>query len=284
LTLSDLKSALDKYQIVHNSADVHAAFSELDPLDKGSIDIGDFTRNYKIHQGSLLHEMQKPIKGVYHEGGVKLGGPLQEEIEAIENRQMQGSLSAPDLRADGGMSDKSRQSGSQRSQSMARLGATIAGGPPVIYAPKLDHLQGEARISDVIRARFSQWKPHKAEIYTSMPRTRMGLTPFPDTRHILEPSMPLAGSYLDPSERFKTTSGVHQIFSVPDPRDPQVVDAMRKHAQNEFKVERIRQRQRDFTERCDAANRAAREFDELKIARKAMNQLNYERRCQMSCA
>merc|ERR1719359_1895861 len=171
--------------------------------------------------------------------------------------RMQTSVSAPDLGATDTMSQKSRsvRSGSNRSQSMARLGATIAG-PPTIYAPQLEHFQGEGRISDVIRARFSQWKPHKAEIYTSMPRTRYGMTPFPDTRHVMEPSVPLSGAHLDASERFKTTAGVHTIFSVPDPRDPQVADAMRKHAQNEFRIERIRQRQRDFTERCDAANKA----------------------------
>lgn len=71
---------------------------------------------------------------------------------------------------------------------------------------------------------------------------------------------------------------------MPDHTDPQAEDAMRRHARSEFRVERIRQRQREFTERCDVANEAARQFDELKIARKALNQLNYERRCHMSCA
>lgn len=58
---------------------------------------------------------------------------------------------------------------------------------------------------------------------------------------------------------------------------------MKRHSVGEFRVERIRNRQREFAERCHAANEAAREFDEQRVARKALTQLNYERRVQMAC-
>merc|ERR1712232_101534 len=120
--------------------------------------------------------------------------------------------------------------------------------------------------------------------YTSLPKTRYGMTIYPDTRHVTEASVPLSASFMPDHERFKTTNNIHSLFSVPDPRHPQSEDAMKKRAKNEFRVERIRQRQRDFAERCWAASEAAASFDELKIARKAMNQLNYERKRNMACA
>ena len=61
---------------------------------------------------------------------------------------------------------------------------------------------------------------------------------------------------------------------------------MRKHATREYKalaavcrhgewqVERIRARQRDFEERCWAANEAAQQYDEMKVARKVRRLLN----------
>lgn len=110
------------------------------------------------------------------------------------------------------------------------------------------------------------------------------MTYYPDTRHVTEPSVPMAHSYLPDSERFKTTNNAMSMFAVPDHRHPSDEDAMKRHARREFRVERIKQRQQEFTERCAAANEAAREFDELRIARKAMNTLNYERKCHMSVA
>merc|ERR1711959_447840 len=102
--------------------------------------------------------MQKPIKAVFHEGGVRQGGPLAEELEArgIIDRpggMIQGSASAPDLHDAGSERSRSMRSGSQRSQSLANLGATIAGpgGVPTIHAPLPGHMAGEGRISDVIR-------------------------------------------------------------------------------------------------------------------------------------
>jgi len=304
ITLSDLKSALEKHKVPHMSPDLHAMFSELDKKDQGSVDIGEFTRNFEVFQGSVLENMQKPIKAVYHEGGVELGGPLEEQIKAKERAIAEGKMPGNMARSSsetlvlddrarsappGSVSGASQRSGhskasSSRSQ-MSRAGAKMVGASPIIYAPEVEQiLQGQGRISDVIRARTNQWKPTKAEIYTSMPQTRYGMTMYPDTRHVTEPSMPLAAQYMPDAERFKTTSSVKSIFAVPDVRDPQQADTMRKHARNEYRIERIRSRQRDFTDRCNAANEAASEFDDMKIARKAMNQLNYERRCQMACA
>merc|ERR1719193_1216013 len=292
LTLSDLKSACEKFRIPHNSADLHAVFSALDKHDAGSVDIGEFTRNYQLHQGSLLDGMSRPIKSVYHEGGVEYCGPVQDTIDAQE-REVAASQAANDAAHEAfatgqagraGSSARARTAdsargsvagsaqGSVRSQ-MSRTGMSIA--TPSVYEREVGLITGAARVSDVIRARCSAWKPQKSELYTAPAKTRFGMTIFPDTRHITETTMPLSASFMHDGERFRTTNSVHSLFSAPDPKHPQTQDAMQKHARNEYRVERIRQRQREFTERCWAANQAAQEFDELKVARKALNLLNY---------
>merc|ERR1719335_860302 len=58
VTLSDLQKACEKYKIPYTNADIHAVFSQLDKGDVGSIDIGEFTRNYEVHTGSLLDNLQ----------------------------------------------------------------------------------------------------------------------------------------------------------------------------------------------------------------------------------
>jgi len=175
----------------------------------------------------------------------------------------------------------SERAGSSRAGSMrSNLSNT---GSSMIYESQVARMSGKGRVSDVIRARCNAWKPQKAELYTSMAPTRYGMTIYPDTRHVTEANIPLSHSFLGEGERFKTTNNVKSIFSCPDHADPQTHDAMIRHGKNEFRVERIRQRQREFTDRCEVANEAARQFDEVKIARKALNQLNYERRCHMSC-
>ncbi|CAK0870129.1 unnamed protein product, partial [Prorocentrum cordatum] len=138
-------------------------------------------------------------------------------------------------------------------------------------------MTGSCRVSDAIRSRFSAWKAQKSELYTSLPKARYGLTDYHDTRHITEPSVPLSGQYMPDSERFKTTNHVMSAFSVPDHAHPQTSDDLRKHSLREYKVERIRDRQRDFSERCWAANEAAQNFDDRKMAHKALTLMNYER-------
>jgi len=304
LSISDLRSACEKFKIPNSSADLHALFSLLDKSDNGAVDIGEFTRNYQVHQGSLLDSMMRPIKSVKHEGGVEFGGPIQEKIDAHQQElderhrtQAARSSSAPPNTGDESGSLASRSlsatlppatggsgSGSQRSQ-MSRTGAFIAGrSTPLIYETQVNQLTGKARISDVIRSRFSAWKPDKSEIYTALPKTRYGMTIYPDTRHVAEPSVPLCSHTMSDPERFKTTNNIYSIFSAPDHTNAQASDTMRKHASREYKVERIRSRARDIEERCWAANEAAQQYDEMKVARKALNLLNYERRCKMACA
>jgi Ca2+-binding EF-hand superfamily protein len=302
ISISDLRSAFEKFKVPNSSADLHAVFTALDKHDHGSVDIGEFTRNYTIHQGSMLDNMQKPIKAVYHEGGVENGGPAQEEVDAREREILALSGTVPGkefastapLAGSGtpssskrGRSAPSERAGSDRAGS-ARAGSTVSQlsntGSSMIYDSQVTRMIGKGRVSDVIRARCNSWKPQKAELYTSMAPTRYGMTIYPDTRHVTESTVPLSHSFISEGERFKTTNNVHSIFSVPDHTHPQHEDTIKKHARSEFRVERIRQRQREFTERCEVANEAARQFDELKIARKALNQLNYERRCHMACA
>eukprot|EP00930_Biecheleria_cincta_P042743 TRINITY_DN29411_c0_g1_i1.p1 TRINITY_DN29411_c0_g1~~TRINITY_DN29411_c0_g1_i1.p1 ORF type:complete len:1064 (-),score=208.46 TRINITY_DN29411_c0_g1_i1:53-2995(-) len=306
ISISDLRSACEKYKVPNTSADLHALFSQLDKDDKGSVEIGEFTRNYEVHQGSLLDAMMRPIKSVYHEGGVELGGPVQEKIDAnmreIEERERNQAARSSSVPASMGLQQEAHSpppsqmglaatlppptggSRSSRSQ-MSRTGDSIAGSgynTPIYESQVNMLLSGKARVSDVMRARYSVWKPDKSELYTAMPKTRFGMTVYPDTRHISEPSVPLCSHSMADSERFKTTNNAMSLFATPDHQNPQAEDTMRKHARNEFRVERIRARQRDFAERCWAANEAAQQFDELKVARKALNLLNYERKCHMA--
>jgi len=298
ISISDLRTACEKYKIPNTSADLHALFTALDKGDHGSVNIGEFTRNYEIHQGSMLDNMQKPIRAVFHEGGVENGGPVQDMLDAKERDVMMksGTVEGKDfIGAPGSPAASSKRSskrgrsapggseagGSQKSGGARSLASSA--GSSLIYESQVARMTGKGRVSDVIRARCSSWKPQKAELYTSMAPTRYGMTIYPDTRHVTEANVPLSHSFLGESDRFKTTSNVKSVFSVPDHSDPQAEDAMKRHARSEFRVERIKQRQRDFTERCEVANEAARQFDELKVARKALNQLNYERRCHMSC-
>jgi len=284
ISISDLCSACERYKVPTSGADLHALFSELDPTDRGSVDIGEFTRNYEVHAGSLIDSMARPIRAVYHEGGVEYSGPVQDKLDARERALEERH--AANAAAAGARSSSAPPStaASARSQ-MSRAGASIAGstGSSIPTIQETGFLSGKTRVSDAIRARCSMWKPHKSELHTSLPKTRFGMTVYADTRHVTEANVPLSHSYLSEADRFRTTNAAHSIYAAPDPRHPQTEDAMKRHARSEFRVERIRQRQHDFSERCLAANEAARSFDEMKIARKAMNQLNYERKCHMSC-
>ncbi|CAJ1342300.1 unnamed protein product, partial [Effrenium voratum] len=177
LSMSDLRSACEKYK----SPDLHALFSLLDKDDRGAVDIGEFTRNYQVHQGSLLDSMMRPIKSVKHEGGVEFGGPVQEKLDAhmkeLEERYhsqaLRSSSAPPNSGDDAGSgsrhlsatlpprtgSQAGSQAGSTHSQ-ISRTGMSIASSNP-IYSSQVNQLRGNARISDVIRARFNAWKPDK---------------------------------------------------------------------------------------------------------------------------
>lgn len=270
ISLSDLQVACDKYKVPHCSADLHALFSQLDKADKGSINIGEFTRHYEMHQGNLLDAMSRSIRAVNYEGGVQYAGPLQDTLDARDESLALKHAAAG--RASSAPAGKLRVGSSGASSSSHQM-------PVVIDTSAGVH----GRVSDVMRSRYNQWKAHKSELYTTAGKTRFGMTVHPDTRHITEPSVPMAASFMDNADRFKTTNNTFSIFATPDPNHSQTRDAMQKHGRNEFKVERLRSRQREFTERCWAANQAVQEFDDKKIARKALTQINYERRVKMSC-
>merc|ERR1719453_1578249 len=174
----------------------------------------------------------------------------------VEGKETTGPLDlSPTSSSKRGRSAPSERSGSQRAGSYAgSMRSNLSGtGSSMIYESQVARMTGKGRITDVIRARTNSWKPQKAELYTSVAPTRYGMTIYPDTRHVTEANVPLSHSYLGEGERFKTTNNVKSMFSVPDHTDPQAEDNLRRHARGEYRVERIRQRQRDFTERCEVA-------------------------------
>lgn len=295
ISLSDMRSALEKYKVPHTTADLHSLFSQLDGGDSGAVNIGVFTRNYETASGNLMDSMAKPVKAVLHEGGVQYSGPIQDAIDEKERRLQEradhqmGRLQASEGGARAGERSESAPpaTGSDRSRRshISRTGANILAAPatPLIYETQVAQMTGSCRVSDAIRSRFSAWKAQKSELYTSLPKSRYGLTDYHDTRHVTEPSVPLSGQFMPDGERFKTTNNVMSVFSVPDHAHPQASDDLRKHSTREFKVERIRERQRDFSERCWAANEAAQAFDDKKMAHKALKLMDYERKCRMAC-
>eukprot|EP00747_Dinoflagellata_sp_TGD_P214041 gnl/TRDRNA2_/TRDRNA2_86936_c2_seq1.p1 gnl/TRDRNA2_/TRDRNA2_86936_c2~~gnl/TRDRNA2_/TRDRNA2_86936_c2_seq1.p1 ORF type:complete len:432 (+),score=82.78 gnl/TRDRNA2_/TRDRNA2_86936_c2_seq1:50-1297(+) len=285
VSLSDLKSSCERLKVPNTHADLHALLSTLDQGDHGAVNISEFCQKWETYDGNMLDHLQRPVRGVRFEGGTIHGGPLQEKQDKLEKEQaaMARSASMPPPSRAG-----SERAGSIRSQMSPQLSrsatSSIRRSPssPLIYDSQVARIQGKGRISDVIRSRFEEWKPQKSELYNSMPLTRFGATIYPDTRHITEPSVPLAAQYMSDHDRFKTTNNVSGMFAVPDHRHPQTHDDMNKYAKREYKIERMKARQRDFQERSEAANEAARLFDTQRIARKALNQLNYERRCHAS--
>merc|ERR1712182_145962 len=60
------------------------------------------------------------------------------------------------------------------------------------------------------------------------------------------------------------------IFASPEHQMPQIAEAMKKNTIRDFRVERIRKRQSDMAERREVAEIAAKEFDERRLARKAL--------------
>jgi len=228
ISLTDLEHGLRKLKISFDNKDLHALFSALDKNDDGSVDIGEFTRNFEVHHGSILERMQKPVK---------CGGAVQ-----LGEQEPLGSNPAPG--AGGKSSDR------MRSQ-ISRVGSAIA----------------------------TPGKMHEAEPILK-PLTRHGATIYPDTRHITEANVPGASAYLSEYNRLKTTNQVRSIHAVQGPDLPHIEDKMRKCAAMEFRVERIRNRREEFEKRALIANEVAREFDDLKVARKAMNLLSYEMRCK----
>ena len=61
----------------------------------------------------------------------------------------------------------------------------------------------------------------------------------------------------------------------------QFVDTLKANASREFRANRIKAREQEFLERRMASEKAASEYDNKKLARKAITQLNYERRIRL---
>jgi Ca2+-binding EF-hand superfamily protein len=271
VTLSDLKTACEKYKVLHTSSDLHAMLSVLDKEDHGCVNIGEFTRNFELHQGSMIDNMTKTMKEVYHEGGTVYRGE-------------DAAPATPTGTPAGGRSFSTPPASSAKSPMLRGAGASIVSSPEQGQGVTMTPTRTPGRVSDVMRTRFSTWKAEKHELWNSPSKTRYGLTHYPDTRHVIEATMPMSHSFMAEDERFKTTNQMHSVFSPIDRERPQVQDDMKKHATGEFRCERIRARQRDFADRAQRAEDAANEFDTMKIARKALSMLSYERKCRASCA
>lgn len=68
------------------------------------------------------------------------------------------------------------------------------------------------------------------------------------------------------------------MYSAPDPEIPHHFDRLRATSLREFRTRRLQQRLSDMEERKQLSEEAGREFEEKRIARKALNLLNYERK------
>jgi len=138
------------------------------------------------------------------------------------------------------------------------------------------------RVSDVIISRSNKWKVRK-HAPLPLPPGRFSRTLYPDTRHITQPMDPRSGSFLHDLQRFQTTSLSCNILAKPDAISPQVMDALNKNATREFRVERIRNRRIEQQMKIEAMDEFQRDYDERRIARKALQKLNYERRVRLAC-
>jgi len=135
LTLSDLQAACRRYKVPCSNACLHALFSALDREDNGSVNSAEFLNNFEVSDGTLLDQMQAPIKGVRHEGGTLFGGPL------VNRRMAPISSSTPVL-------PPSRAASEHLSDCQNRCGTSSRAGSRTELA----------RISDVVRARTLEWK------------------------------------------------------------------------------------------------------------------------------
>mmetsp|Transcript_14447 Transcript_14447/g.36159 ORF Transcript_14447/g.36159 Transcript_14447/m.36159 type:complete len:1310 (-) Transcript_14447:933-4862(-) len=357
ITLNDLEKSFQQFKIAYTPEDVHAVFSELDTADRGSVDIGQFSRRFATFQGSLLDNMQRPISMVAFDGTapVKVGPvvereraeaayrgdglqqvlpPLPEEFELAESApgvpqspQFQeggatsSSAAAAQQQADGAdamdeaSADYQQQDDVPSSRTPPAVSSPVKaaseGGnvmsPPdlgpyealedMMEADDVESRAGDWRIkplprgrgmfagqkygsiTQVIKARTDRWKPKKSELYTTLPPGRYQRTQYPETAHVTQPiSHETIASYLPEERRFKTMALSHNIYAVPDVEIPARMDRLKSMAIRDFRVKRIQYRQEEISRRKEMAEESAREFEEKRIARKALNQLNYERK------
>ena len=80
VSLEDLQVAFRKYKVQGDLEDVHAMMTAMDPQNKGSVNMSEFTRHFVTYQGNLLDNMSRPIQGVHEFGGTFVGGPANKEV------------------------------------------------------------------------------------------------------------------------------------------------------------------------------------------------------------
>jgi len=316
VSIDDIQNAFRRYKVQGDLEDVHSLMTALDPANKGAVDIGEFTRTFVTYQGNILDNMSRPIEGVADGGGTYVGGPANRDVppgytqRSDEGSQRSSRAGVPNSQRSRGTSQISapayEKAESARSTSVPKLPTPNGPNGDGQGAPAFDddassrrsqssiRTRGSAidrlftrpeRITDVIQRRCDAWKPKWTDLYEDGSRPgRFSWTLYPDTRHVSQPLDPKSGSYLAPEERFKTTSSMANVFSNPDYQNPQINETMKKNCQRDFKLERIRKRQCDMAERREVAEMAAKEFDERRLARKALSLLEYERRVPITSA
>lgn len=164
------------------------------------------------------------------------------------------------------------------------MAATFSGSLPW-NRPSMTQMQDRmyGTITDVIKSRTDVWKPKKHELYTTLPAWRFGRTVWPDTRFITHPIPDeTIDSYIDEGQRFKTTNLSFSVFSQPDVTMPHLRDRLTRMASNEFRIRRLQQRTYEMDTRKQLSEEAGLDFENKKIARKALTLLNYERKIRAS--
>lgn len=316
VNLTDLQQCYRKYKVEHDVDDLHAVMTALDPKNKGSVDIGEFTRHFVVCEGSWLDKMAQPIAGAYEYGGTAYAGAQknlrQDQIPDGFTRRGNTPRTASELstgRSEPELSPSPQRSPERRAHSetrsvrsqasscsplrsyrspakSARSARSAASQSTACSTPEswrtrsscLTKLYSDPqRVSDILKSRCEDWKAHWEDLYDEPPGGRFAYTLYPDTRHVTEPT-PDAASFLPPGERWKTTQSMAQVWSVPDVHSPQRTDEMKRNATRDFRLERIRKRQGDMAERRELAEVAAKEFDEARIRRKAFTLYDWERR------
>ncbi|CAD7929435.1 unnamed protein product [Amoebophrya sp. A25] len=356
ITLTDLDATLKQFKIPATAEDLHALFSELDTSDRGSVDIGQFSRRFRTFQGGLLDNMQRPVAAVAFDGSAPLKiGPLAERERMEAARRGHGIQQLTDMytstapaggeiaadaaagyateAADGAEMPLGASSSSGKASASGRavveegdVAGVSASAPAAVPAgvmappediPATPHeidepmspgyeqmihpdddlesragdyrmkpyrgILGEKRtygsVTQVIKARTDRWKPKKHELYTRLPPGRFQRTLYPDTRGTIEPIPDKSiASYMPDEQRFKTMSLAHSIYAAPDSEIPARFDRLKSMAIREFRVNRLQNRIAEIGKRKELAEEAAREFEEKRIARKALNLMNYERK------
>lgn len=164
------------------------------------------------------------------------------------------------------------------------MAATYSGTMPwnrPSMAPLQDRMYGT--ITDVIKSRTDMWKPKKHELYTTLPAWRFGRTTWPDTRFITHPIPDESiDSFMDEGQRFKTTNLSFSVYSQPDVSMPHLKDWLNTAAKTEFRMRRLQQRTYEMDTRKQLAEEAGLNYENKKIARKALTLLNYERKIRAS--